>query len=151
MKKVKLFLKESNAIEGVYDKQSLEDAEKAWKYLLKFDKITTKELLKTHKILMTSQPLAGYGGILREVPVWIGDDIGKPAIAVPLFINEWIKKANRLGREKEDHIQFEKIHPFMDGNGRIGRILLNWQRVKKGKSVLVIFEREKEKYYDWFK
>jgi len=48
------------------------------------------------------------------------------------------------------HINFEKIHPFIDGNGRIGRMLLNWQRVKLGLPVLVIKESEKQEYYKWF-
>jgi len=49
-----------------------------------------------------------------------------------------------------DHITFEKIHPFIDGNGRIGRIFMNWQRKKAGLPILVIKEAEKQKYYDWF-
>jgi Fic family protein len=49
-----------------------------------------------------------------------------------------------------NHVKFEKIHPFEDGNGRIGRILLNWQRVKAGLPILTIYEKDKHAYYKWF-
>jgi Fic family protein len=38
----------------------------------------------------------------------------------------------------------------MDGNGRIGRILLNWQRRYWNLPILIIKESEKEEYYKWF-
>jgi len=50
-----------------------------------------------------------------------------------------------------DHIHFEKIHPFVDGNGRMGRILMNWQRVKVGLQPLIIWASERQAYYAWFK
>jgi len=52
---------------------------------------------------------------------------------------------------KRWHIQFEKIHPFEDGNGRTGRILMNIQRLKVGLPILVIYDKEKFEYYKWFK
>ena len=53
-------------------------------------------------------------------------------------------------RIRNDHIGFEKIHPFIDGNGRLGRILMNWQRIQCGLDILVIWEIEKQEYYKWF-
>ena len=52
---------------------------------------------------------------------------------------------------KKWHIMFEHIHPFEDGNGRTGRILMNIQRLKIGLPILIIYEKHKFKYYDWFK
>ncbi len=48
------------------------------------------------------------------------------------------------------HVEFERIHPFEDGNGRVGRIVMNWQRLKAGLHVLVIREVDKLEYYKWF-
>lgn len=48
------------------------------------------------------------------------------------------------------HLEFESIHPFNDGNGRIGRILINWQLIRQGFPQLIIRNKGKQKYYDSF-
>lgn len=48
------------------------------------------------------------------------------------------------------HLQFETIHPFNDGNGRIGRILINWQLLRLGFPQVIIRNKGKQKYYDTF-
>jgi hypothetical protein len=54
-KLVKEFLRESNYIERVYDDVALEDAYKAWRYLIKKEELTLILILKTHGILMKLQ------------------------------------------------------------------------------------------------
>ncbi|MDQ2836185.1 MAG: Fic family protein [Actinomycetota bacterium] len=44
------------------------------------------------------------------------------------------------------HTQFEKIHPFIDGNGRTGRLVLNLVLVRLGFPPAIIFKRERESY-----
>ena len=51
---------------------------------------------------------------------------------------------------KEMHIRFEKIHPFADGNGRTGRMLMWWHEIKLEREPTLILNAEKEKYYKWF-
>ncbi len=48
------------------------------------------------------------------------------------------------------HLQFETIHPFCDGNGRIGRVLINLQLQEYGYPNIIIRDKEKHLYYDTF-
>jgi Fic family protein len=49
------------------------------------------------------------------------------------------------------HLEFERIHPFVDGNGRIGRVLVNYQLMQFGFPPLIIRDKEKAVYYASFK
>jgi Fic family protein len=46
------------------------------------------------------------------------------------------------------HVRFEHIHPFADGNGRVGRTLLNYYLLTHGEPPVIIFSEDKRKYYD---
>lgn len=156
-KNVKYMLRESNAIESVYDEQSLKDSYKAWKYIIEKDTLTVKDVLTVHEILMTNQPIEKkYKGDFRDVPVYIGyskKSLPKPVI--DSLVQDLLVRMNSNNNPSDavlHHIQFENIHPFIDGNGRTGRILLNWELVKHlGLNLLVYKADEKyEKYYPIF-
>lgn len=154
------FLRESNNIEDEWDDNSLEDAILAWMWIKPKKKLTKNLILEVHQILMDSRTTIEQKdkGAFRDRPVYIGGHEGKPWHVLPELISKWLKQMNDnsiptyqnaiLARDL--HVLYESIHPFVDGNGRTGRIFYNWQRLKMGLPIDIIREKEKQKYYAWF-
>jgi len=100
--------------------------------------LCTRLLCKAHERLMQGARGADkQPGVIRTSQNWIGGTrpgnarfVPPPADAVPEALGRlerWIHAKDRLPplvRAGLAHVQFETIHPFLDGNGRIGRLLI---------------------------
>lgn len=155
------FLKESNAIEREYSDVAIKDAMRSWMYahsmvIVGDSKIDTELICEIHGILMRNLNRR-ISGKIRKCDVWVGNRKCLDPKEINLSLQDWCLGANNEinvdeGTIEQDHIWFEKIHPFEDGNGRVGRILMNIQRLKAGLPILIIHEgKEQQEYYKWFK
>ncbi|RFA12587.1 hypothetical protein B7R21_09575 [Subtercola boreus] len=101
--------------------------------------IDLDEILHAHELLMRDDPdERSYAGRVRDVQNWIGGSHFSPRNAlylppppelVPDYLTDLLLFANRddvdpVAQAAIVHAQFESIHPFTDGNGRIGRALI---------------------------
>ncbi len=73
---------------------------------------------------------------------------------IPAEITEWLERANALDTANDGlveelaglHATFEHIHPFLDGNGRTGRLVLNLVLVRLGYPPAIVYKRDRSKY-----
>jgi Fic family protein len=109
--------------------------------------LCTRLLCEMHKVLLTHPGGRGKtAGEVRRTQVWIGGTrpgnaafVPPPADALPdclasleRFLNDDPEAVPPLIKAALVHVQFETIHPFLDGNGRIGRLLIVLQLVADG-------------------
>ncbi len=118
--------------------QEVKNAIKTYELYSTLDAFSEKDLLKAHGVMM--QALVDDAGCYRRGGVGVFGEKGlvhlaPPADRVPLLMSDlfhWLKysKDHLLIRSCVFHFEFEFIHPFIDGNGRMGRL---WQSLILGK------------------
>lgn len=173
-KEIAIFLEESNRIEREYSLEALDDAIKSWNYLKEKKVLTVENILEVHNILLKNiNPR--IAGKIRDCDIMIGGQrkffISETLIKEDLeklcnFINRTLEKNPKIKTEpyrddlsKKSHVRFEDIHPFEDGNGRVGRLIYLWHRLQLGLPIKIIHADWDEKghlgeqanYYKLFK
>lgn len=141
--------------------QEVKNAIKTYDTFASLDPFNVKDLLKAHALMM--EALVDNPGHFRTggVGVFAGDKtvhVAPPADRVPVLMKnlfDWLKKSDDhlLIKSCVFHYEFEFIHPFIDGNGRLGRL---WQSIILSK-LHPLFEylpvenmvfQNQQKYYD---
>lgn len=143
------------------DIAEVQNAFQAYEVLLEQDPYSIESMLKAHKILM--QDLTKEAGMFRSggVGIFAGEQLvhmAPPADLVPEQISDLISWAESsevhpLIKSCVFHYEFEFIHPFADGNGRMGRmwqtlILYRWKTVFGWLPVETLIKERQEKYYE---
>lgn len=120
--------------------------------------LNTKLILSMHKILLTDidDKIAGRFRVGKEW-VRVGNHLGANPQFVPTLMQELVDNYNQnkisyfLDAVAYFHAEFETIHPFVDGNGRMGRVLINMQLMNLGFPPIIIQNKSKHsEYYPLF-
>jgi Fic family protein len=132
---------------------------KAIDFMLNYKGDITKEfILKLHELVVINtlrQDLISQMGRYRQVQVFVGGSIPPNSGEVPNHMSRLLKwysmnkiKLHPLVLASYFHTEFEKIHPFVDGNGRVGRLLMNFILHKNKFPMINIPKKRKFKYYE---
>lgn len=129
-----------------------------WKILRKKKlKLRETEIKSIHSLILINRP--EDKGVYRRIPVTILGAYAEPVqpyliepkITELLAENEKRKKTmHPIERIARFHLEFEGIHPFIDGNGRTGRLILNLELIRNGYPAINIKFTDRKCYYDAF-
>lgn len=140
------------------DKDEIQEAKgaiEAYKYLENYNYTNLDDLCLAHKRL--TQNLLKNTGMFRTVNVAVGSHIAPPHSQIPILIHQLLTwtletKLHPLIVSSIFHYEFEFIHPFEDGNGRVGRlwqtlILYKWKEIFAYLPLESVIKEKQQEYY----
>ena len=119
--------------------------------------LTERVIKELHSLVLMNDAL--NKGVYRSVPVTIIGATHTPPqpYLVPVQMEtlmadyaNMLQEMHIMEAVAEFHLRFEGIHPFIDGNGRTGRLILNLELMKAGLLPVNIKFKDRSKYYDCF-
>ena len=117
--------------------------------------ISEKTIKDIHSLVLIDRP--SDRGVYRSVPVRVGSFYPCQPYEVPVQMeklmidyNDEMQALHIVERVALFHLIFETIHPFIDGNGRVGRLLLNFELMRGGYPPVNILFADRAKYYECF-
>ena len=149
-----LFIKESNAIEGIHEEEEIKQSLIAWDFLIKQDAITHGVICKVQKIITINQAILrpdqrGYYRSFSKTNVLVNGHTAPKPEFVNNMMAAWLQDLPRM-TPLISHIRFEYIHPFADGNGRTGRMFYWYCCIKKKTKPYLHTAKKREMYYRFF-
>lgn len=129
------------------------------------ERLSLTELRQIHRLVVEPawlhappaglHPSEGPGAFRRhDIRPFGGGMTPPPFPEVPMLVTDWLRNASRGPRNGQHalvfvaalHARFERIHPFRDGNGRVGRLATNLLLVRHGYPPAVIYKRDRARY-----
>ena len=117
--------------------------------------ITREDILEIHRrVLGFVDPVEA--GQFRQHQVYVGSFVPPAAVEVPAYLDDFLQWLNSLEDTRDlhaielaaiAHYKFVYIHPFIDGNGRTGRLLMNLILMRSGFPPVIIKKSERLAYY----
>lgn len=120
------------------------------------DKITEAHIKQLHAILKTNTSDSRKDWFAVGDYKRLANEVGEQKTVDPKDVHRHMKALlsnyNTLKQVTFDdildfHVQFERIHPFQDGNGRVGRLLLFWQCLQNAQVPFIITDKLRLYYY----
>lgn len=119
--------------------------------------LTPELLIEFETILHKGTTIAGNGesGHFKYIPNRIRNSSVQVALpsdiptAIPQLLAEWDGCPKDFEAISRFHARFEHLHPFQDGNGRIGRLIMMKQCIENGVDLIVIDEGNADEYKSW--
>ena len=161
LKQITAIIEDKHVLGNPNEIKEVKNSIQAYDLLLSLNPYNEKDLLKAHKLMM--QDLVEKNGKYRTDGVGIFDGekvvhLAPPADRVPELMFDlfkWLKESDvhPLIKSCVFHYEFEFIHPFQDGNGRMGRlwqtaILKEWKEIFAWLPVETLIKENQKEYYN---